>query len=962
MADINNFYGLIRFIRAAQREGVKPVAGVIVSAGKSRLFTAYPQNRRGFARINEIVSSLLVREGPHPPPISEKNFDPVEDLLEGGWEGLTIVSDRKDTLERLMKRERRGLFVKLTFEKSFIRPLRWARGAGLPVVAVNDGVYTAERDRAIYDVLRAIDLNCTVDEVPPDQKSSTAERFAGPGEMESFFSAVPEALRNTWSIACQTDAEAILNREFVFPGFKDMTDGQAYCALRALCKRGVERRYGSLTPGIERRLNYELNIIRQKRFSSYFLVVHDIVSRFPRTCGRGSAAASVVSYILGITHVDPIKYDLYFERFLNHGRNDPPDIDVDFPWDERSRVLEYVFRRYQGRSGMVANHVTLGPRACIRETAGALGLSEEETGRLIRCREIGKEGEIPDYIMQVANRIRGFPHYLGTHCGGVVITPESLSRYTHFQFSPQGYPVIAWEKDAVEEAGLVKIDLLGNRSLAVLRDALKIVKSRHGRCLEWASFCPLKDRGTRNMIEEGKTVGIFYIESPATRQLLIKMRNGDFEHLITASSIIRPAANAYIREYVDRLHGKNYRRLHPRFEETLKETYGIMVYQEDVSRVAIAVSGFSPTEADRLRKVLSKKRGRIRLPDFRERFFQGGEGRGVPGKDLEEIWEAILSFQGYSFCKAHSASYALVSYKLAYLKLRFPLEFMVSVINNGGGYYSCQTYLDECRRMGFELMGPDINRSQLGCVPEGNAVRIGFRLLRELQSNFMKRVIREKEGEGEYKGIDDLVRRLSPGLPEMRVLICSGALDTVAEGLTRPQLFWMYFNVHRFEGLFLPPIPRCVGDYTPARKLLDEVKTMGLIISCHPLDVFRDRIRKALRGMSYSPLISSKELSRYVNCRVTLTGLLVTGKEVRTRSDEKMIFVSFEDFYSIFETVFFPKAFRRYYTFLDQAGVYIILGLVVNEQGALSVNVEKLVRVSREPADNEISSFNVRSR
>ena len=946
LADENNFYGLIRFLKAAAREGVKPVVGVDVVSGGKRRFTAYVMNRQGFARINRILTSLLMCEAPAVRRKEEKTYDPAADLLEEGWEGLCLVSDSPSLLDRLRQRSDRNLFVGLTFEKSFIGQARWARSRGLPVIALNDGVYADETDRGIYRILRAIDLNRVVEDVPAAETITSAQRIAGREEMERYFSAVPEALEASGKLSSLASSEGIMSPDFVFPRFEGMDNEESFRYLRQLCLKGVGKRYGALTPPVERRLAYELAIIRRKRFAGYFLVVNDIVSRCPRTCGRGSSASSIVSYLLRITHVDPLRYNLFFERFLNLGRKDPPDIDVDFPWDERDRVFNYVFKRYRNRAGMVANHVTLGPRACIRETAKALGMEEEEIGRLVRFEELGWRDRVPGYIRQAAERIRGFPRYIGTHCGGVVITPKPLTHYTHYQLSPQGYPVIAWEKDATEDAGLVKIDLLGNRSLGVLRDTLSLVAVRHGRRIEWESFNPLEDGNTRRMIEAGRTIGIFYVESPATRQLLKKMRRGDFEHLVIASSIIRPAANVYIREFVERLHKKPYKPLHPKLEGTLKETYGIMVYQEDVSRVAIDIAGFSPEEADRLRKVISKKDRELCLPDFKERFFEGGKRRGVCMAAMEEIWSMILSFKEYSFCKAHSASYALVSYKLAYLKRYYPLEFMVSVINNEGGYYSCQTYLNECKRMGFAVLNPDINRSRISHIPEGNALRIGFKQLRDLRSDFLDALMEERQRGGMFKTLDDFISRCVPGLPEMRILIRSGALDSLSGGSSRPELFWRYFNADSSGGLFLiPPVPRFVGDYSQKVKLLDEVRTLGVIFSRHPLEVFRGRISQALDREGGYSVIDSRDIPRFLNRKVTLAGLLVTGKEVQTRTWERMTFMSFEDPFSIFETVFFPRSFRKFYSIMDRIGIFLLSGRVENDHGALSINVERLVRI-----------------
>ncbi len=939
LADSDNFYGLVRFLNAAGREGIKPVAGMVLA----RACTAYVLNRRGFARLAEIITD-------------SERMDPLANLLEQGWQGLALLSDDTDLLRKLLSRQRTGLYVKLTYGRSFSGLVRRAREAELPLCTVNDAYYIEDRDLDLCNLLLAMGRNCRIGDLPPEDRLTSMHKAASPGEMKRFFSAVPEALANAWNLVQEADCGEILSRHYIFPSFNGLTDGESFSILRRLCLEGVKRRYPGHPgddPRIRERLEYELSIVRRKGFSGYFLVVHDIVSRCPRTCGRGSSASSIISYLLGITHVDPLRYKLFFERFLNMERTDPPDIDIDFPWDEREKALKYVFERYKGRAGMVADHVTFGPRSSLREPAKALGYSEGEIEKMVRFSrhdfyQAGDSGLIPSYLQKVAGRIRGFPHHLGTHPGGVVITPEAITHYTHLQTSPLGYPVIAWEKDAAEDAGLVKIDLLGNRSLSVLRDTIELVNKLHGKEINWEGFDPLDSRETQEFIARGKTLGVFYVESPATRQLLKKMGRGDFENLVIASSIIRPAANRYIREFVKRLHGAAYKPLHPLLEETLKETHGIMVYQEDVSRVVIAVAGFSPGEADQLRKALTRKESLVRIANFKEKFFHKGAERGASKAVLEKIWDMILSFDGYSFCKAHSASYALVSYKLAFLKRFNSLEFLASVINNGGGYYSRQTYLNECRRLGFRILPPDVNRSRVLYTVEEGALRVGLGQLNDLDGKVVERIVAERKERGSFTDFRDFVRRISPGLPEIRVLIRSGSLDSISDGLTRPQLFWVFFRLGKEllldEFLSAPPVPGSIGDYPEERKLLDEVHTLGLVISRHPLSIFAERIARLAKRENLPPLISSRDISAYKRKRVSLAGLLVTGKEVRTKKKERMIFVSFEDEHSVYETVFFPTAFRRFYPLIDRGGVFLVAGFVEEDLGALSINVERVVK------------------
>lgn len=659
----------------------------------------------------------------------------------------------------------------------------------------------------------------------------------GAARAAALYSAYPEAVAAAQELAAAAaTAAAFFSAPPAFPRWRGLPEEEAYRALRAACEEGASRRYGPAWRGradLVARLAKELRIIAAKGFSSYFLVVRDIVALCPRTCGRGSAASSVVSYLLFLTHVEPLAHDLFFERFLNEGRTDPPDIDIDFPWDERPGVLARVFEAYRGSAAMVADHCRFSGASRVREAALALGMGLDDVDEAVARWRRGDEEGLPEALRRAAGLLKGLPRYLGTHPGGVVVVPGPMHDYAPTQPGLAGHPVLAWEKDGTERAGLVKIDLLGNRSLAVLRDCIELC-SREERpepgSDSWERFNPVDEPAARELIESGATVGIFYIESPATRQLLAKMRTADYGHLVAASSIIRPAANRYINEYVRRLRGEPWRRLPEAVEECLKETYGIMVYQEDVSRVAMAAAGFSAPEADGLRKTLSKKRGAAKLAAYRERLVAGCAERGVAEADARELWDMMLSFDGYSFCKAHSASYALVSYRLAWMKARRPGYFIASVINNGGGFYGTQAYLDEARRLGFLPLPPRVNRSGSGYLLEppgadepsrratreppaaapvgrtppepgvaaapvlpaaddklppgapgsGARLRAGLRQIRGLSERCIQALLDERGRGGPYRSVADLMARLRPAYLDYRALARSGAMDGLA--------------------------------------------------------------------------------------------------------------------------------------------------------------------------------------
>ncbi len=988
LVDINGFYGLQRFAAAARQRGLKALYGTALYRGERYLCTVLCCTPEGFARANTLVTRLLAADVPVPPRKSEEappgreglyryarreHYDPIEDLLREGWTGLRVLATEPEILRRLSRRSTQGLYAGLAYGRPVDRLRRLARELEIGVFAYNDAVYRGPEQLPLYRILRAIGRNRPLSSIPNAGGLDESHRMAGQREMERYFSAVPEALEEARRHAAEAAGYA-LPRPLLFPAFRGMGEREAYRRLKVLCLRGALRRYGvdlrrdCSPPGgrIRRRLLYELSIIRGKRFSSYFLVVHDIVSRFPRTCGRGSSAASIVSYLLGITHVEPLRHRLYFERFLNPGRKDPPDIDVDFPWDEREQALEYVFRTYPGQAAMVADHVTFGPRSALREPARVMGYEKADIDRFAGMWRRGETDRLPKALRSAAAGLYGLPRNIGTHPGGVVITPGPIEHYTHTELSPLGWPVIAWEKDGAEDAGFVKIDLLGNRSLGVLRDCIAAVNARYGTRIAWDRFNPLDNKATERMIAAGRTLGVFYIESPATRQLLQKMGRGDYEHLLIASSIIRPAANRYIGEFVRRLRGGEYRRFPGAAGEVLEESYGIMVYQEDVSRIAVAAAGFSSADADGLRKVLSKKDRQRRLPAFREAFFSGGLARGYAQHTLQELWDAILSFDGYSFCKAHSASYALLSYKLAWMKRHFPLIFLAQVINNGGGFYSPQVYFNEARRQGYPLLPPRAEASGLRCSVDASrgGLRLGLDRIGELSGEVAERIVDVREQSGDYEGVYDFFRRVRPDYASLRALIRSGALDGLAAakagdregdregGYTRPQLFWLHFHRQRDDGLFgPPPVPVSIGDYSPPQKLLDEYRFTGLIFTRHPLDVFLPRLSHWQGGNP--ELIDSRRLAEAVGGRIRIAGMLVMEKEVRTSARKEMAFVSFEDPYALFEAVFFPAAYARERDKLADGAAFVVEGRVAREWKAISITVEALHPLSRRGGSRE---------
>jgi error-prone DNA polymerase len=953
LTDINGVYGLIWFLQYAAERGLRPIVGAELRTEEERA-TLLARNRSGYETLCRIISRRQFDAG----------FCLRKALMEQR-ENLVVISDQLPLLRALGKQNGTSqIYVELNDPAVETPLLKFSRESGIPSVATNDVYFVDRSDFPLHRLLRAIDLNTSLSRIPPKELVSDDRWLKPENAMARRYPHVIKAMDSTERIAADCTGDLGIG-ELVFPSFDGPDGVDAFEYLREECYRGAERRYGELSDSVLKRLEHELKIIQDKGFATYFLIVRDIVGQSARTCGRGSAAASLVAYCLGITHVEPVTHNLFFERFLNEGRSDPPDIDIDFPWDERDGVFDYVFRKYgAARAAMISNHVGFRPRAATREIAKVYGLPEQEikavTQRMgyywslshlqdmIDHHPVYKDMELKDpwpEIIRLATRLEGYPRYMSVHCGGIVVVPDRIDRYVPVQPAPKGVPIIQWEKDQAEDAGLIKIDLLGNRSLSVIRDALAAVKENHGIEIDYEQWDPTADPRTQDLFRRGDTIGVFYAESPSMRQLQQKCRTGDFDHLVIHSSIIRPAANKYIHEYVRRLRGGRYQPLHPILDEVLGETYGIMVYQEDVSRIAMAMAGFDASNADLLRKILSKKRTGRKLEDYREMFYDGAAKRGVPREAVGQVWEMIMSFSGYSFCKPHSASYALVSYKSGYLRAHYPAEFIAAVISNQGGYYSPFAYVSEARRMGLQVLLPDVNESRKAYWGKNKTVRVGLMQLKGLHESALKTILEERE-KGKFRSLEDFLCRVDVDVADVKILVKSGAFDNIACGASRPKMIWqaLAWNEKRASrravnrSLFhdMPQVvPPQVPQYSARTVLEHELETLDFLISRHPLSLYA----QPLSNLHY---VRGADLPKYVGKKVTTVGWWVTGKLITTKDDEPMEFISFEDTSALYETVFFPKAYARFCHILNHARPYVLSGAVQEEFGVCMLTVDSV--------------------
>ena len=1018
--DTNGVYGAVEFQRACEAAGVRPILGAHLVTDHEET-VALATDERGWGALCRAITRIHWD--------TRVTSEELSAGLAPDRDGLILLSRDPAFLERVLRLSGpQDLYAELCPGKERHAVLAAARRLGLPVVATNAVVAAHPEDWQRHRLLRAIHLNTTLSAlaeadhltacpparlpdrptVRPSDRLAPRDAWLRPtADLERQFPDCPEAIRAAEEIAERCRYRIPIGR-VVAPRFAAADD--AFQQLRTLAYEGAERRYGTVAPVTHDRLEHELSIIGMKGFADYFLVVRDIVANGPTHCGRGSVANSIVSYCLGITHVEPLGAGLLFERFLNPERKDPPDIDLDFPWDERDNVLAYVFRRYpHPQAAMVANHNCFRLRGALREVAKVHGRPNGEIREVTRRIPWYEEAPLEELLAthpnfkaldlppswqelaRLAAPLVGMPRHLSLHPGGVVIVPTALTDYVPIERAVKtldpsrcsgqalAVPVIQFEKDGAEDAGLIKIDLLGNRSLAVIRDAIAAVGAHTGHHIDYTSSDPGDDEPTKALFRAGRTMGVFYTESPASRMLCAKSRADTFELLVLNTSIIRPASNRFIRVYLERLHGAPYEPLDPVLRDTLAETFGVMVYQEDVVNVCAAFAGMPLATADGLRKSLSKKRPAKALAGYAEEFFAGAAKLGRDVETAKRVWTMVMSFAGYSFCKGHSASYIQVAQHSCYLRAHYPAEFMAAVLGNGGGFYHPFAYVAEAMRMGLTVLPPDVNESEFRCTGRGREVRIGLQFVKELSADGAERVLaargsssraergtfsiplepfsdkvpRSARDDGVRKPFHSLVDlRTRAGLSpsDLRALIKVGALDSIAGGWTRPMMLWLVDSTaecvrdpaDRPGDWFdhLPPTVPVLREYGPERRRREEHAALGFITDAHPMELHADDLKRFR-------VCPSTELRGHVGEHVLAAGMLTTAKPVHTLKDEPMEFATFDDGHGLIETVLFPDVYRdRGHVLFDQ-GPFIFRGKVEEEFGAVTVTITKLDRLER---------------
>ncbi len=858
-------------------------------------YGALPASDGGYAALNRLLSAQahagrpdLVIPGlgePEPPG------------------GCVLLAEDLAGLDALL---REGLTGALLGHPRRVQEARKALAAGLPVVAPQVLRFRTAEGLEMHRLKRAIAAQATL--IRTEALWEPADAAVPRTDWEARFPfGEPAVAKATAAALAQAAGWSLHWGGWVLPDPLGREGADLDALLREKVRAGVAARFPNPDGGVWARMERELDLISLKGFARYFLLVQDIVQvaqgAQPRICGRGSGAASLVSYALNLSNVDPVATNLLFERFLTPERQDPPDMDIDFAWDERDAVIASVFQRYgRDRVAMVANHAFFQPKGALRAVAQAHGRPDSELKQLARYVRgweggLDRAAENPawDVILRQAAALEGHFHQFSVHPGGTVVTPGPFWEHAAFQPAPakEGVSTTTWDKDGVENYGLVKIDLLGNRSLAVIRDAYAVLGDRrpadpgtHSR----------EDAATQALLARGDSIGVFYVESPATRQLQQRVGAGDFETLVIHSSLIRPAAYRWVDRYVKRRRGEEvWEPGDPVFSELLSESHGVLVYQEDVLKVCVALAGWSHDEADRLRKLLGKPDCEKKLPYYEARFRRGCAERGVRPATVDEAWDMIRTFQGYSFCKPHSASYAQVSFESAWIKAHHPAVFFASVITNQGGYYPAIAYLGDARRHRLVVRGPDANASAWAFAAEGEqALRVGLLQVKGAREAEVRALLEERERHGPFAHLDDLLGRTSLSVTTAEALCAAGAFDRWAPDGDRTRLMWA-----RLGGVPAGVRPRATDPFDRADL---ELETLGLTLELHPAALARVR-----KGGGPDRAADVARPGR----ELRFWALVVADKDVATEQGQRMQFVTFEDETGLAEAVAFPPVLKR---------------------------------------------------
>ena len=940
LTDINNTSAGLNFVRKAPEYDVTPLLGIDFRNGVDSCFIGIAKNNEGYLELNNFLSEHLHKE---------KKLPTIAPKFSNAYVVYPFEQVLRNEMYSFSDQEFIGISIADLRRLPFSRLLRLKD----KLVVQQPVTFRHKNDFNTHRLLRAIDNNVLLSKLDKSEEGSEEEKMYSIENLAAAFAEYPFILENTDRLlkSCSIHFDFSKDRKpqnlQTYTGSKEEDEKM----IDRLCQEGLSYRYPDGGEGITERLNKELGLIKGMGFVSYFLINWDIVTEARRQgmyyVGRGSGANSIVAYLLRITDVDPMELDLYFERFINLYRANPPDFDIDFSHHDRPKITEYIFERFENVA-LLGTYVTFKERGVIRELGKVFGLPKDEIDFLSDGRyNVSQLDEVSRLVLKYGRLIMDMPNYLSIHAGGILISQKPLHYFSATHLPPKGYPTTQFDMVIAEDVGLYKFDILGQRGLAKIKEALQIIGYNRPDALKAIDIHDVKrfkkDPKINGLIKTAQCMGCFYVESPAMRMLLRKLEVDNYLGLVAASSIIRPgvAKSGMMREYIlrHREEGRTQEKAHPVMLDIMPDTYGVMVYQEDVIKVAHHFADLDLGEADVLRRGMSGKfRSREEFEKVRLKFIDNCRKKGEPDSVIFEVWEQIASFAGYAFAKGHSASYAVESYQTLFLRAYYPLEYMVAVLNNGGGFYRTEFYVHEARMLGASIHPPCVNSSNYSNVIYGKSIFLGLGYLRDLETRVAERILKERILSGKFISLEDFLDRVVISIEQISILIRIDAFRFT--GTNKHQLLWKaHLFLNKGAKLEHPKLFPAVHQNFQIPQLhthnledaFTQLELLGFCL-CSPFEL----LAKPPKNNR-----CTRDLERFLNHRIDIYGYLVTVKNTKTHTGKRMYFATLVDQEgTVFDTVLFPPIAAKY-NFRGK-GVYRFYGKVVSEFDFLSIEVIKM--------------------
>lgn len=1015
LTDHGALYGAVEFFKKAKEKGIKPIIGAELYLSFEKMTDRRPgiddkryhlvllvKNEKGYKNLVKLITKSHLEGFYYKPRIDEETLKNYSDglialsaCLQGKIPQL-ILAKKIDEAESVV-RKYQEIFGQENFylevqhhpnikEQKIVNQyiVEIAKKHKIPLVATNDCHYIKPEDAEVQDILMLI--NTGADPNDPERLTMKADDFSmrTPEKMIEDFKDLPEAIENTQKIANLCNFEFKLG-ELKLPKYETPEGKSSDEYLKELCFQGLIEKYGKNPPNeVVKRLEYELEVIKKTGFSSYFLIVQDFVrwaksKRIVVGPGRGSVGGSLIAYLLAITEIDPLKYSLFFERFLNPDRISPPDIDLDFTDLRRGEVIEYLKEKYgKDRVAQIITFGTMAARAVVRDVGRALGypyafcdkiaklipagLNLNETlARVIELRNLYETDEKVRKLIDFARKLEGCARHASTHACGVVISTTPLDEIVPLQHPTQddASVVTQFEMHSLEDLGLLKIDILGLKNLTLIEETLKRIYVIHKKDIKIAQI-PLDDKKTFKLLQNGETIGVFQLESEGMRKWLKKLKPTTIDDLVAMIALYRPGPMQFIQDYIEGKRGrKKIQYLHPKLEPILKDTYGIPIYQEQLMKIAQELAGFTLSEADTLRKAIGKKIKTL-LEAQKEKLINGMIKNNISKETADKIWNWILPFASYGFNKSHSVAYAQIAYQTAYLKAHYPVEFMASLLTSEQNDVERIGFLiEECERMGIKVLPPDINESfrNFSVVPEKNQIRFGLLAIKNVGHNTVEAIVEERKRNGPFISLVNFLKRIDSkdiNKKSLESLIKAGVFDKFAE---RNQLLYNLEKLLEFNkenrgkkingqiGLFEKSSNfkeeiklEKVKPATKKEKLIWEKELLGLYVSAHPAEDFKAIFEKKALPISK---ISIDKVGKIVK----IGGIISAIKKVITRNGSPMFFTKLEDGEGKIEVVVFPTVLTKNPNAFKEHKAVFVMGKVDNKDGVPKIICEDVEEI-----------------